>query len=83
MKFVLFTDSLINRVVPAVGKHPEQDAMQGRSGTVCAPHWSLWYEFLARSKIKFFGLSKWYLPFGAEHLSRKHKYTDGETSRIF
>ena len=81
--FVLFTDSLINRVVPAVGKYPEQDAMQRHSGTVCAPHCSLWYEFLARSKIKFFGMSIYYLPFGAEHLSRKHKYIDGEISRIF
>ena len=81
--FVLFTDPLINRVVPAVGKHPEQDAMQRHSGTVCAPHWSLWYGFLARSKIKFFGMPIRYLLFGAEHLSRKRKYTDEEISRIF
>jgi len=29
----------------------EQCEMQRHSGTVCAPYWCLWYEFLPSSKI--------------------------------
>jgi hypothetical protein len=50
--FVLFTDSVNKRVVPAVVMvlNIEECEMQHHSGNVCAQNWGLGFEFLARWK---------------------------------
>jgi hypothetical protein len=39
--------------------------------------------FRPDARYSFFGISVYYLPVGAEHLSSRHEFSDVEISRIF